>query len=425
MSLISRLMSLAVALACTSAVAQNAPLDPLLPPAAAQGQKGPGVPNFAVRTGYRVTVAAADVPNARFMEFDAHGTLYLSQPGPGVITSYKWNPDGTLTKVADVVTGKQSVHGLHFFDGWLWFTTSGSILKGKVRPDGSGLDNITEVIPDNGTLPKGGGHWWRPILVDETGFYTAVGDPGNITDVDAAPAAEGGRGRGGANPLNKDREKIWRFNLDGSGKKLFSSGHRNTEKLQFRPGTKEVWGCDHGSDNFGARLGERAGSNQPVTDLLPGEELNHYEEGKFYGHPFVVHTGVPRLEFHDRPDILEIVKRSTPPALVFGAHWANNGFTFLQKDALGAKGDMLVAFHGSWNSTTLAGYRIQRVTFDALSGRPTGSYPIVITLPPEGRPPLASPVDVVEAPDGSILFSTDSGTNRRGPGAIYRVTLDK
>ena len=36
--------------------------DPLLPAAAAQGKKGEGVPNFSVRTGYKVTLAPLACP---------------------------------------------------------------------------------------------------------------------------------------------------------------------------------------------------------------------------------------------------------------------------------------------------------------------------------------------------------------------------
>ncbi len=393
---------------------------------AEKGQRGPGVPDFAVRTGYKVTVALPQLTNARFMEFDSNGILYVSQPDTGKITSFRNKPDGTLEKIADVLTGKQTVHGMCFFDGWLWYTTTGAIYKGKVRADGSGLDSITTVIPD-GQLPHHGSHWWRPILVDENGFYTSLGDPGNITNVDGDkidPSVANGRPSTVA--LVEEREKIWHFNLDGSGKALFASGIRNTEKYRFRPGTKEVWGCDHGSDNFGGPLGEVASRTQPVTNMLPGDELNHYEQGKFYGHPYIVGNGIPRIEYQNRPgvDILALSAKTTTPAYLFGAHWANNGFCFLTKDTFpNHKGDMFVAFHGSWNDTTLAGYRIERVMFDPLSGQPIGSMRIVNTLDPRGRPSLASPVDCCEAPDGTILFSVDTGVNRRGNmGTIYRIS---
>jgi glucose/arabinose dehydrogenase len=379
------------------------------PAEATKGQRGPGVPEFIVRTGYKVTVALDRLQNARFMEFDGHGTLYVSQPNNGAITSFRTKQDGTLEQIGRVVTGSPTVHGMCFYKGWLWYTTSGTVCKGKVREDGSGLDEVTTVIPD-GAVPKGGAHWWRSILVDDDGFYTSLGDPGNITDVDSD-----------SDPLTRDREKIWHFKPDGSGKELFCSGIRNTEKLRFRPGTKEIWGCDHGSDNFGGPLGEQAGRTQPVTNMLPGDELNHYEQGKFYGHPFVVGNNIPRIEFQNHPKILELEAKTTPPAWLNGAHWANNGHAFVTKDLFpGLKGDLLIAFHGSWNDTTLVGYRIQRVMFDQLTGLPMGAQRIVSTLtePATGRPQvLGRPVDLAEAPDGTILFSVDAPTGR-----IYRIS---
>jgi glucose/arabinose dehydrogenase len=61
------------------------------------------------------------------------------------------------------------------------------------------------------------------------------------------------------------------------------------------------------------------------------------------------------------------------------------------------------------------GYRIERVLFDPVTGRPYGSLTIVKTLTADNRV-LARPVDCVEAPDGSVLFSCDM-TNR-----IYRIS---
>ena len=86
--------------------------------------------------------------------------------------------------------------------------------------------------------------------------YTSVGDPENISD-----------------QTQTDREKIWHFSLDGKEKTLFCTGIRNTEKIVLRPGTKEVWGCDHGSDNFGARFGEQEGKLQPITDHNPPDRV--------------------------------------------------------------------------------------------------------------------------------------------------------
>jgi glucose/arabinose dehydrogenase len=120
----------------------------------------------------------------------------------------------------------------------------------------------------------------------------------------------------------------------------------------------------------------------------------------------------------DKPDILDWVNKTAPPAWAFGAHWAPNGFAFLTSDALGPdyKGDAFVAFHGSWNSTTKVGYRVERILFDEVTGEPYGSQRIVSTLAADGRGVLGRPVDCVETKDGSVLFSDDQ--TRR----VYRIT---
>ena len=363
---------------------------------AAQAAGTVGVPKFDVRDGYRVTLAAQDFGQARFLQLGENGTLYVSQPNEGSISTLKKQSDGTYKKIGEFTSDKDSVHGMDFKNGWLWFTQSGTIWKGR---DTNGDGKADEEIKVLDGLPQGGGHWWRSICVTDTGFFTSIGDTGNITDL-----------------TDSDREKVWFYNLDGSGKKLWSSGIRNTEKLRYRPGTTELYGADHGSDWYGKPLGDTEG-NQPITNRVPDDEFNHYVEGGFYGHPFIVSNGLPRLEFKDRPDIVELAAKTTLPAWPVGPHWATNGFTFAQTNGLGAKGDAFIACHGSWNASQKQGYRIERVMFDPQTGQPMGAQSIVSTL--DGQNVLGRPVDCTEESDGSILFSTDD-TNK-----IYRISKIK
>jgi glucose/arabinose dehydrogenase len=363
-----------------------------------QGVRGPGVPPFYVRAGFTVTVAAADLGETRSLAFDDHGTLYLCQPGSGSILALRDDQrSGTYRTVGAFVGGKPTVHGLCFRAGWLWFAQSGAIHKARTRPDGGAAEEVVTVVPE-GQLPSGGGHWFRSILVDDDGFYTSIGDSQNDSDETAT-----------------ERQKIWRYSLDGKQKTLFCSGIRNTEKLRYRPGTTEVWGCDHGSDNFGAKLGEQRG-HQPLTDANPPCEFNRYEQDRFYGHPFVVGNQVPRLEWLDRPDLLDLVRKATPPAWCFGAHWAACGFAFSTGAGLSPdRMSVFCAMHGSWNSTRKVGYRIEQVLIDDQTGLPYGSRRIVGTLAEDGETVLDRPVDCAEAPDGSVLFSCDQGQR------IYRI----
>lgn len=357
---------------------------------------------FEVRPGFQVTIAADNIDNARFLEIDDHGTLYVSRPQHEDILSLRdTDEDGVYETRHTFVSGYSTVHGLYFKDGWLWFTQTGAIHKARDTNGDGEADQEVTVIPSDKIYSEGGGHWWRSILVADDGIYTSIGDKGNITEA-----------------TNSDREKIWKYSMDGNQKDLFISGIRNTEKLRYRPGTKEIWGCDHGSDWFGRPLGGKPG-DQPITDLNPPGEFNHYIQGGFYGHPYITGFRVPRIEYQDRQDIIDLAAKTIPPAWGFHAHVAPNGFTFLSLENIQFpkefRGDAFIAFHGSWNSSVKVGYGIQHVMFDPDTGKPCGSERIVTTLGSNGNSVLERPVDCTEAPDGSVLFSGDA------EGRIYRI----
>jgi len=372
------------------------------PPAStSKGTRGEGVPAFWIRPGYRVELVA-DVPNARFLETDDKGNLYVTRPDAGDIWTLRLK-NGKWQKVGTFTSGRATVHGMHFVDGWLWFTTSGGVFKGRDTNGDGVADEIQDICPE-GSLPHGG-HWWRSIFVVKDGFFTSIGDASNISDL-----------------RSSDREKIWFYSLDGKTKRLWSSGIRNTEKLRYRPGTTELYGWDQGSDNYGKGFGEQTGRMQPITDQIPPEEFNLYVEGGFYGHPFIMGNGVPRQEWLNKPgvDIIQLANDNRMPARASGPHWAADGWCWLTRPGLGAdlKGDCLVAFHGSWNRVHKAGYRIERVLIDKVTGQPIGEQMLVGCLTDDERV-LARPVDCTELPDGSILWSDDQF------GKIYRLSLAK
>ena len=374
--------------------------------ARADGEVGKGVPGFKVRDGYKVTLAAEDFGEARFLQFGDDGTLYVSQPRAGKIVAMKdTNGDGVYDQKTDFVTGQPAVHGMDFKDGFLYFTSAqeGFCRKAEDKDHDGKADAVIDVIKAGG-IPSGGGHPFRGVLVGADKIYITVSDPQNMTD-----------------KLPSDRKTIYTFDLDGSNRQVFCTGIRNTEKIRFRPDadgkmTDEVWGSDHGSDWFGKPYGDTDG-NQPITDLLPPGELNHYVKGGFYGHPFIVGNRIPRPEYANRKDIHELAAKTTPPAWDYHAHVAPNGHCFLQKDYFpGQRGDFFAAFHGSWNSSKRVGYSVDRILFDKSTGLPYGELTVVDCFDESGNRVLDRPVDCAEAPDGTILFSADQ-TNR-----IYRIS---
>ncbi|MBN2512391.1 MAG: PQQ-dependent sugar dehydrogenase [Sedimentisphaerales bacterium] len=359
----------------------------------------PADSGITVRPGFSLTIAIDNLERPRFMEAAPDGTLFISFPQLGQIKSCKDSDgDGSYESLETFVDNHPTVHGLYWHDGWLWFTESGAIFRARDDNNDGRADTEETVIPA-GQLPKGGGHWWRSLLIHNQRLYTSIGDSGNINDESTT-----------------ERQKIWSFKLDGTDKQLFCTGIRNTEKLVARPGTNEIWGMDHGSDRYGKFLEDKDKSaGQPITDLNPPCEMNHYIQDGFYGHPFVVGNRLVRYEFMERPDIVKLAAKTIPPAWATGGHWAPNAMEFytgsqFPKDC---QGDAFVAYHGSWNSSLKVGYCVTRVLFDA--GKPYGELKVVDFLD-KGGSVLGRPVDVVNTPDGSILISDDHG------GKIYRLS---
>ena len=353
-------------------------------------QKTTVAPEIWVRPGYKLTIVQEGIIKPRQLQMSDAGVLFVSLPDEGKIKACTdKNGDGYYETVTDFVTGHPKAHGMIWKDGWLWFSETGAIFKARDNNGDGVADEIVTVIPD-GQLPKNGGHWWRSILVNNNRIYTSIGCSGNIDD-----------------ETETERLKIWSFDLNGGDKKLFCGGLRNTEKLVVRPGTDEIWGMDHGSDNFGEifEKGDEKG-RKPVTDRNPPDEMNHYVQDAFYGHPYITGNRIPRYEYMKRKDILEWAAKTTIPEWTTGAHWAPNSMMFYTAAKFpNAKGNAFVAYHGSWNRSDKGGYAITSVLFE--DGKPYGELPYIKFEKSDDI--YGRPVDIVTDKNGDLLISDDWG----------------
>ncbi len=349
-----------------------------------------------VRPGFQLTIAANAIKSPRFLQTGPDGALYVSVPKIGAIKTLRdADGDGYYESIATYVdgfAGKQILQSMAWHKGWLWYATVQGIYKSR-DADGDGRqDKAVQVLgPD--TLPvKGGGHRWRALLIHNDRIYTHIGDPENASD---QPVNEG------------DRKKIWSFALDGSDKKLFATGIRNTEKLVIRPGTNEIWGIDHDIDRLAFKWESKNPQfGQPITDHNPPTELNKYIEGGFYGHPYILGKNVPNLNFLDKSNLIELASKNIIPEWEFPSHCSGMGMMFYIGNKIpDANGDAFCALKGGWNATKKVGYSLDRVLFE--NGRPYGSQKIVNFLK-NGNEILGRPIDCIQAPDDSILFSDEA-----------------
>ncbi len=339
---------------------------------------------YRAAAGYTVEIFADDVPTARFMSFSPGGALLVSQPRQGRILHVL--PDGDGDGRSDgtrvLVDGLDRAHGLDFRDGHLYLAETGAVVRVPIADDGPDsirTDGPVETVVEG--IPPGGGHWTRTLRFGpDGGMYVHVGSSCNVCEEE-----------------DPRRAAILRYEPDGSGEEIFASGLRNSVGFDWRPGTDELYATDNGRDLLG--------------DDYPPCELNRVERGGFYGWPYANGFGDADPDFGEKAP--ERVAETIHPVHGFRAHNAPLGIAFLRHpetpEAL--QGAALVALHGSWNRSTLDGYKVVSLHWQdgAIEERDflTG---FLVDGDVSGRP-----VDVIEGPDGAIYVSDDYA------GAIFRL----
>lgn len=239
-------------------------------------------------------------------------------------------------------------------------------------------------------LTRGGynQHWTRNLLAsqDQKKLFVTVGSSCNTCEED-----------------DPQRAAISQMNPDGSAKRVFASGLRNPVGLAFQPGTNALWTAVNERDNLG--------------DDIPPDYITSVKDGGFYGWPYA-YTDTKRQIFPD-PTFgaknSQKVRNTIAPSVPVQAHSANLGIAFAQspKFPKNYSGDAFLTFHGSWNRSEKTGYKIARVDFQ--NGKPVAISDFVSGFLKSNGEVWGRPVDIINAPDGSLLFSDDKGNK------IWRV----
>ena len=238
------------------------------------------------------------------------------------------------------------------------------------------------------TTFKPGGHWTRSLLAspDKRRLYACVGSFSNI----------------GENGFDTEdgRAAIYEIDLTTGTSRMFAHGLRNPVGLAWEPRTGVLWTVVNERDGLG--------------DETPPDYLTSVRDGGFYGWPYcywgqIVDERVPQDPI--------AVARALTPDYALGGHTASLGLCWLPAGTLpGFPEGMAIGQHGSWNRSTLSGYKVVFVPF--ADGQPSGPARDILTgfLAPDERESYGRPVGVAIGPDGSLLVADDVGD------AIWRVT---
>jgi glucose/arabinose dehydrogenase len=235
---------------------------------------------------------------------------------------------------------------------------------------------------------KPGGHWTRSLLPSPDGrkLYAGVGSLSNIAEQGMA--------------VEEGRACIYEIDLASGASRIFAAGLRNPVGLAWEPQTGVLWTVVNERDGLG--------------DETPPDYLTSVREGGFYGWPYCYwgQTVDDRV-----PQDPALVATAITPDYALGGHTASLGLCWHPAGTLpGFPDGMIIGQHGSWNRSTLSGYKVVFIPFE--NGRPSGPPRDILSgfLAPDERVSYGRPVGVTLGPDGSLLVADDVGD------VIWRVT---
>lgn len=335
--------------------------------------------NFTLPETQTISVFAKGLGAPRDLVFSPEGTLFASIPGRGqVVAIFDENKDGVSDQTKIVVTDLTNPHGLYFFDNQLFVASEEKVVSYTWNKTGKNLFPKQTVL----VLPPGGRHSTRTLEMINNEFYISLGSSCDTCF-----------------EKNSFLASVIKTSLNGTDTVVFSEGLRNSVFIKRRPGTEELWATEMGRDFLG--------------DDLPPDEINILKPNTNYGWPVCYGNKIYDLKFGQLSP--SFCNSTEPPVFEIQAHSAPLGLNFIESNIFPEtwQGDLLVAYHGSWNRSSPVGYKVVRLDlegdkvvaeYDYLTGFITGSQAI-------GRP-----VDLEFSPNGDLYLSDDKA------GVIYRIT---
>jgi glucose/arabinose dehydrogenase len=383
---------------------------PTLKMPTAKGWTGNQTPVAA--PGLKVNAFARDLKHPRWIHVLPTGEVLVAEAmgGNGPIkTAFDYAMYATMKRAAAVGVSMNRILRFRDEDGDGVAETSGVFLDGLNRPFGMALAGDTFYVGNTDgvfafpyragaskimaagrrlTTFKPGGHWTRSLLLSPDGqkLYAGVGSLSNIGD-NGLEAEEG-------------RAAIYEVDLTDGSSRIFAGGLRNPVGLAFEPTTGSLWTVVNERDGIG--------------DETPPDYLTSVKDGGFYGWPFcywgqIVDERVPQ----DRVKVAGAIK----PDYALGGHTASLGLCWMPAGTLpGFPDGMAIGQHGSWNRSTLSGYKVIFIPFE--NGKPSGPPRDILSgfLAPDEKASYGRPVGVAIGPDKSLLVADDVGN------CIWRVT---
>ena len=335
--------------------------------------------------GFQANVFAQGLNGPRFMALGPDGTIYVADRGNGRIVALPdADQDGVADEIREFAADLTAPHSLVYHEG-AWYV---GVPTGVVRlqdSDGDGVADERETIVDD--YPTAGHNTRTVEFLPDGRMVVSIGSSCNVCEEE-----------------DPRRAAIVIYDgADGGGERVYASGLRNAVGLAVRPETGELWASNNGRDLMG--------------DNRPPEDIYLVRDGADYGWP-TCHSGdIVDPDLGSRGDCEGVAQ----PVVEMQAHSAPLGITFYDGEMFPAeyRGDLFIAFHGSWNRSVPTGYKVVRLPFE--DGQPADAVEdfAVGWLDRRNNNAGGRPVDVLVGPDGALYVSDDKG------GYIYRISYEE
>lgn len=302
--------------------------------------------------------------------------LLVSLPQKGqVVALVDTQKNGWSDKTYVVTSNLNRPHGLAYKDGILYIAETDKVSKYTYDQTSYKASKINTLY----SLPSGGNHWTRSLLIANNQLYVSIGSSCNV-----------------CNESDLKRASVMVSDLDGNDLKTYSSGLRNAPFLTLRPNTNEIWVTEMGRDNLG--------------DDTPPDEINILEPGKDYGWPYCYGVNIHDKTFdsakYKAADICSFLNK-TPSHIDLQAHSAPLGLVFTPSTWPKPYSNvLLVALHGSWNRSVPTGYKVISISLD-LTGKPVSQSDFISGWLDKSNKKLGRPVDLEFNSKGELFISDD------------------
>ena len=297
------------------------------------------------------------------------------------------NHDGIAETRSVFLQNLNSPFGMALVGNDLYVAASDKLLR---FPYQAGADSISAQPTKVVDLPGGplNHHWTKNVIASPDGkkLYVTVGSNSNV----------------GENGMDKEegRAAIWEVDPATGSHRIFASGLRNPNGMDWEPATGKLWTAVNERDEIG-------------SDLVP-DYITSVKDGGFYGWPYSYYG--QHVDVRVDPQNPELVAKAIAPDFAVGPHTASLGLSFADGSKLpNFTEGAFIGQHGSWNRKPHSGYKVIFVPF--ADGKPTGMPMDVLTgFLNADEKAMGRPVGVVIDKQGDLLVADDVGNK------VWRVS---